>query len=199
MYRHQLGGIDTPSISSGEVMSRRSALESVGAFFDDTVPFLFWDVELYMRMAVSFPTGFLVARDVAQRIHVPHHSDHPSVTSEWESDGERWIRYQEYYGEWIRRRLPDVKLPRQFDRLRSRAYIIAALDALEQRNRRKSARYLSSAVRADPTSLLNPRVAAGAIGLLMGNPGARAMHRVRASLRWRSNRLTYEPADSERA
>ena len=36
MYRHRLGGIHTPSIASVGVMSRRSALESVGPYFDDT-------------------------------------------------------------------------------------------------------------------------------------------------------------------
>ena len=69
MYRHRLGGIHTPSIASVGVMSRRSALESVGPYFDDTHDFLYWDVELYMRMALRSETGFLAVRDVAQRTH----------------------------------------------------------------------------------------------------------------------------------
>ena len=37
-------------------------------------PFLYWDTELYMRMAVRFPTGFIGIRDATQRI------PHPSIT-----------------------------------------------------------------------------------------------------------------------
>jgi glycosyltransferase involved in cell wall biosynthesis len=191
MYHHQLGGIHTPAICSVGVMTRRSALEAVGAHFDESYPFLFWDVELYLRMALRFPTGFLAVRDATQRLH------HPSLTSEAASDGALWIRWHEYHGEWIRRSLPGVQLPRQFDQLRSNAYIMAALDALERHNRRLSARYLGSAVRAYPASLLNPRVAAGAIGLLLGSRGARALGRARAGLR--RDELAYEPAETKRA
>jgi glycosyltransferase involved in cell wall biosynthesis len=192
MYRHQLGGIHTPTISSGGVMSRRSALGAVGPFFDETLPFLFWDVELYMRMSLRFPTGFLALRDVAQRVH------HPSITTESTFDGERWIRYHDYYGELIRRSLPAVTLPRQFDELRGRSYIMAALDALEQGNRRRCARCLRSAVQAYPPALANPRVPAGAIGLLLGDRGARIMGRVRDALRRRDEILVYEHADAGR-
>ena len=96
MYRHQLGGIHTPAICSVGVMSRRSALEAVGPFFDESYPFLFWDVELYLRMALRFPAGFLAVRDATQRLH------HPSLTSAATSDGELWIRWHDYHGEWIR-------------------------------------------------------------------------------------------------
>ncbi len=199
MYRHRLGGIHTPSISSGGVMSRRSALESVGPFFDETVPFLFWDVELYMRMALRFPTGFLAARDVAQRVHVTEQTHHPSITSESDFNGERWVRYQEYYGELIRRTLPGVKLPRQFDQLRGRAHIMAALDAIERDDQRKCAGHLRNAVRAYPPALLNPRVTAGAVGLLLGERGRRILSRARDAARSRNEALAYERIDTERA
>ena len=193
MYRHRVGGIHTPSISSGGVMSRRSALEAEGASFDDSLPFLYWDVELYMRMALRFPTGFLALRDVAQRVH------HPSITTESAYDGERWIRYHDYYGELIKRRLPGVKLPREFRQLRGHAYLWAALDGIEQGNRRKSSRYLGGAVRAWPPALANPRVAATAVALLTGDRGARMMKRVRDRLRRRNEVVVYEPADTRRA
>jgi hypothetical protein len=195
MYRHQIGGIHTPSIASGGVMSRRSALESVGAHFDEE--FLFWDVELFMRMAVVFPTGFLALRDVLTRVDHPS-PDHPGITRESTLDGERWIRYHQYYGEWIRRGLPGVQLPRQFNLLRGRAYIIGALDALEQGDQRKCATYLRSAIRAYPPTILNPRVAAGTIGLLLGNRGKRIVGRARDVARRRSDELAYEPAEPGR-
>ena len=199
MYRHRLGGIHAPSISSGGVMSRRSALEAVGPYFDDARgrPFLFADVELYMRMSLKFPTGFLAVRDVAQRIHVTDDARHESVTSESTFDGERWVRYHDYYGAWLRRALPGVELPRQFDRIRAQSFIIAALDALERGDRERSGRHLRSAVRADPIALFNPRVVAGAVGLLFGQRGRRVVAAARSAARRRSQRLTYEPVDAE--
>ena len=107
MYRHKLGGIHTPAICSVGVMSRRSApWRPSGRTSTASYPFLYWDVELYMRMALRFPTGFLAVRDVTQRIH------HPSLTSEAEFDGEHWIAYHHYHSEWFRRALPGLELPR---------------------------------------------------------------------------------------
>jgi GT2 family glycosyltransferase len=193
MYRHRLGGIHTPSISSGGVMSRRSALESEGACFDDSLPFLYWDVELYMRMALRSPVGFLALRDVAQRVH------HPSITTDSAYDGERWIAYHDHYRELIGRRLPGVKLPKQCKQLHSEAYIWAALDAIEQGDRRKSARYLASGVRAYAPALANRRVAAAAAALVTGDRGARMLRRVRDRLRRRNEVLVYEPVDTRRS
>lgn len=193
MYRHRLGGIHTPSISSGGVMSRRSALESEGSYFDDSKPFLYWDVELYMRMALRFPVGFLALRDVAQRVH------HPSITTSTPYDGERWIRYHDYYGGLIRRRLPGVKLPRELKQLQGEAYIWAALDGIEQGDRRKSARYLASAVRAYPPALANARVPAAVFALVAGDRGTRTIKRARDRRRQRNEILVYERPDTRRA
>jgi glycosyltransferase involved in cell wall biosynthesis len=192
MYRHQIGGIHTPSICSVGVMSRRSALEAVGPEFREENPFLWWDVDLYLRMSVRFQTGFLAVRDATQRLH------HPSLTSEADSDGERWIRYHEHYGEWLRRALPDLRLPREFDLLRSEAYIMGALDAVERGDRRSGGRHLRSAIRAYPRSLLNPRVAAAVLGLMLGSRGSGALGRARTVVRRRSEALAYEAADPNR-
>jgi glycosyltransferase involved in cell wall biosynthesis len=195
MYRHRLGGIHTPSISSGGVMSRRSALEAVGPYFDDSLAFLFWDVELYMRMSIAFPTGFLAVRDVAQRIHVTDNTRHESVTSESTFDGERWVRYHEYHRDWFQRALPEVRLPRQFGRIRAQAFIIAALDAIESGDRSRCAEHLRGAVAADPLAAFNPRLAVCAFGLLLGERGSRIVRGVRNSARRRNQTLAYEPAD----
>lgn len=186
MYRYKLGGIHTPAICSLGVMSRRSALEAVGAVFDDKYPFLYWDVDLYLRMALRFPTGFMSIRDASVRIH------HPSITSEHQFDGEYWIRYHQYHGEWFLRELPGLRLPRQYDEIFAEVYIMAALDALERGDRRKCARYLASAVRRCPSSIANPRVAASAAGLALGRRGVSLIARARAARRVRSRELSYE-------
>jgi GT2 family glycosyltransferase len=186
LYRYKLGGIHTPSICSLGVMSRRSALEAVGAVFDENFPFLYWDVELYLRMALRFSVGFMAVKDATQRIH------HPSITSEHEFDGEYWIRYHEYHSEWFHRELPGLRLPRQFDEVFADAHIMAALDALERGDRRKCARHLYCAVGRSPRSLANPRVAASAAGLVLGRRGSELLARARAARRVRSDELVYE-------
>ena len=186
MYDDHLGGIHTPSMSSLGVMSRRSALEAVGPYFDGSYPFLYWDVHLYLRMALRFPTGFLAVRDNMQRIH------HPSLTSESDFDGEYWIEWQRYHGEWFRRELPGLDLGRGYDEVLSDAYIMAALDALEHGDRRKGATYLRRAVRRNPRALLNPRIAIGAAGVLAGSRSAKALARARSARRRSSEKLAYE-------
>jgi glycosyltransferase involved in cell wall biosynthesis len=186
LYRYKLGGIQTPAITSTGVMSRRSALEAVGAVFDGTFPFLSWDIELYLRMALRFPTGFMAIKDSSQRMH------HPSLTSEHSFDGEYWIRFHEYHREWFRRELPGLRLPRESDEIFADACIMAALDALERGNRRRCARHLRSAVRCCPSSIANPRVGVSAAGLVLGRTGARLVTRARSARRPRSGDLKYE-------
>ena len=144
MYRLKLGGIHTPAICSLGVMSRRTALQAIGNAFDPEYPFLFWDVQLYMRMALRFPTGFLALRDGTQRLH------HPSLTSEANFDGEHWIFYHRFHSEWFRRALPGLKLPREFHQIFAEAYIMAALDALERGDRRKVVKYVRRRAPAGP-------------------------------------------------
>jgi GT2 family glycosyltransferase len=188
MYRHRLGGVHTPSIASVGVMSRRSALEAVGPYFDDTHEFLYWDVELYLRMALRYETGFLAVRDVAQRVH------HPSITTDMPFDGERWVRYHDYHDAWFQRELPDLDLSRDLDELRAQAYVLAALDALEQTDRRRAATNLARSIRTDWHSLLNPRVPAVALALLGGRRGAEALARKRSARRERNDVVAYESA-----
>ena len=186
LYRHKLGGIHPPSICSLGVMSRRTALEAVGPKFDETFPFLYFDVELYVRMALRFPTGFMAIRDATQRIH------HPSITSEHNFDGEYWLRYHEYHESWFRRELPNLRLPRQYHQIVADAHIMASLDALERGNRRRCAHHLGAALRRSPSSIAKPRFTASAIGLALGGRGPRLLARARAARRRRSGELRYE-------
>jgi glycosyltransferase involved in cell wall biosynthesis len=186
MYHFKLGGIHPPSICSLGVMSRRTALESVGAVFDQNYPFLYWDVELYMKMAMKYPVGFMAIKDATQRIH------HPSITSEHQFDGEHWIRYHTYHGEWFTRELPGLKLPRGYYEVFADAHLRAALDAVGRDDRRKALGYLRKTVRLAPRySLANPRVVATAAGLLLGRRGSRLVTRLRAARARRHDKLVY--------
>ena len=189
LYRCTLGGSRTPQVCSLGVMSRRSAVEAAGAVFDENAPLRYFDTELYMRMAVRFPTGFMAVRDASQRIHG---TGGESITTDLSVDGEGLIRYHAYYGEWFRRALPGFELPRQYHQVLAYAYRVAALDALERGERRRCARHLRSAVRRSPRSISDPRFAAGAVGLLLGRPGARLLARRRHARRVRASELSYE-------
>jgi glycosyltransferase involved in cell wall biosynthesis len=189
LYRHTLGGSRTPQVCSLGVMSRRSALNAVGPAFRENTPSRYFDTELYMRMAVRFPTGFMAVRDASQRIHG---TDGDSITTELSVDGESLIRYHAYYGDWFRLQLPGLRLPRQYDQVFAYGYLLAALDALERGDRRRCAQRLRSAVRRSPRSIANPRFAAGAAGLLLGRPGARFLARRRQARRIEAGRLRYE-------
>jgi GT2 family glycosyltransferase len=187
LYRHKLGGIHTPSICSLGVMSRRAALQAVGPVFDENFPFLYWDVELYLRMALRYPTGFIAIKDATQRIH------HPSITSEHRFDGEYWLRYHEYHEAWFRRELPELRLPRQYREIVADAHIMAALDALERDDPRRCAHHLRGALRRHPGAVAKPRFAAGVAGLALGRRGAGLLARARDARRQRGGELTYEP------
>ena len=186
MYRFKLGGSRTPQVCSLGVMSRRRALEAAGAVFDENYPFLYWDTDLYMRMAIRFPTGFIAIRDASQRIHSE------SITADLTIDGEYLVRYHAYHGDWFRRELPGLQLPREYDEIFAAAHVIAALDALEVGDRRRCARHLRSAVARSPRSIANPRFAASGAGLVLGRPGARLLARARQARHVRNAELSYE-------
>jgi hypothetical protein len=127
----------------------------------------------------------MAIRDATQRIH------HPSVTSEANFDGEYWIRYHAYHGEWFCRELPGFKMPREYNQVYAAAHVMAALDALERDDRQKSVRYLRRALRLAPSSVRDPRVAVTAVGLVLGRRGAGLVTRARAARQRRRDDLVY--------
>jgi glycosyltransferase involved in cell wall biosynthesis len=187
MYRNKLGGIHTPAICSVGVMSRRTALEAVGPFFDGAYPFVSFDVQLYLRLALRFPVGFIAVKDAAQRIH------DASITNGLECyDGEYFVRFQDYHRRWFEGELPGLELPRQYDELVVDAHAIAALDALERGDRTKCGRHLRTALRRRPSAVVKPRLAASVVGLALGRRGPELLARARNSRRRSADELIYE-------
>ena len=198
MYRHRLGGIHTPSIGSVGVMSRRSALESVGRLLRRLVRFLYWDVELYMRMALAFPTGFLAVRDVAQRICAPPRQHHQRDRRSTASAGFATTTTTVSGSGGLCR---GSSCRGSSTSCAPRPTSSAALDALEQGDRASRPSYLASAVRAYPPDRCSTprrrgrdRVAAlGRAREPTRSPSARSARRER------SETLVYEPAGTERS
>jgi glycosyltransferase involved in cell wall biosynthesis len=195
MYRNKLGGIHTPALCSVGVMSRRTALDAVGPYFDGAYPFVSFDVHLYLRMALRFPVGFIAVKDAAQRIH------DASITSGLQCyDGEYFVRFQAYHRHWFTRELPGLELPRQYDDLVVDAHAIAALDALERGDRTGCARHVRTALRRRPSAFVKPRLAASIAGMALGRRGPAVLGRARDTRRRGAGELIYErqrrPADA---
>ena len=196
MYRHRLGGSTRPRSASVGVMSRRSALESVGPYSTTR-----YDFPLLGRRAVHADGAALPDR--LPRASGTWLSDFTTRASpaRCRFDGERWIRYHDYHGEWFRRALPGFELPRQFDQLRSKAYIMAALDALEQR-RPPPRRAAVSSARCAPTPdrcstrASRPRACAAARPARDRRARPRRSARPSGAKRWSTSRL--EPGASSR-
>jgi glycosyltransferase involved in cell wall biosynthesis len=166
------GGIPAPT-----VLMRRSAYEAVGPAFDERFS-SFFDWEMWLRLGIRFPVGYLGVRDAHFRIHPMQM--HRAVRQ----FGEEKLHLWPHVDELIDRELPGARLGEE-DRAwrRSGALLTAALDALEEGDRRRCFTRLAEAVRIRPRSLLDPRVPAllaclpfGARARRVLRPGRLRMH-----------------------
>lgn len=154
------------------VLYRRSAFDAAGGDFDPRIKFP--DYELWLRMAVQRPVGFLDVRDCRLRIHPA------SVTSTMRSYGQAWLDFVERADEIIARDLPAALPPLRFRRRRrSAALLTCALDAYQEGRMSDAAGFLRRALRTYPRSLLDPRVPALLMLLASGGRGRRALERTR--------------------
>jgi glycosyltransferase involved in cell wall biosynthesis len=154
------------------VLIRRAAFDAVGATFDDR--YLYWDWELWTRLAARFPTGYLPDTDVATRIH----SD--QSTFRFRPDRNEQLRFRDHMEEIARDSGLDVSLSRRdIRRPRSDILLSQALDHLEDGHRREAISVLRAALRAYPPSLVDPRVPVLLVALALGRHGANRLARAR--------------------
>jgi glycosyltransferase involved in cell wall biosynthesis len=132
------------------VLVRRSAYTAVGPYFKDSV--LFYDHEMWLRLAVRFPVGLLPVCDAQYRVH-------PAQTTQQ--------RVRLHVGERKLEVLDEVDgiLPADFpQRERRRARFIAltraGLDAFGRGERRRGLSWLTRAIRVHPAAPLDPEIAA---------------------------------------
>jgi glycosyltransferase involved in cell wall biosynthesis len=166
------GGIPAPT-----VLMRRSAYEAVGPAFDERFS-SFFDWEMWVRLGIRFPVGYLAVRDAHFRIHPTQM--HRAVRH----FGEEKLLVWPHVDELIDRELPAARLGEN-DRAwrRSGALLTAALDALEEGDRQRCVTRLAEAVRVRPRSILDVRVPALLVCLPFGararrvlRPGRLRMH-----------------------
>jgi glycosyltransferase involved in cell wall biosynthesis len=164
MLRHNLVGIPT-------VLVRRSAYEAVGAeFSEDTIAF---DYEMWLRLALRFPVGYLAVRDADYRVH------RQQVTMTVRRRGEEQVRLFEHVGALLDASPGIVSDRKPLRRRLAGAHLSAALDALQDENRRPVHRHLRTALRISPAAALDPRAPTALLGLAVGRRGSRAVDRLR--------------------
>ena len=182
LRRSVVGGIHT-------ALARRAAYEAVGARFDER--FAFFDWEMWLRLALRFPVGYLALWDVAYRVH----GEQISVQGRW---GEQRIAFYEHLDALVEQMLPAAALsPSERRSRRSSAFLSAALDAIEAAERRRALARLGSALLARPRAVLDARVPGLVLGLALGRPGRRALLRLRGASRRRGLREGVERSSAE--
>jgi glycosyltransferase involved in cell wall biosynthesis len=154
-------------------LMRRSAYEAVGPYFDDRFSH-FFDWEMWLRLGIRFPVGYLAVRDAYFRIHPLQ--THRGIRQY----GEEKLLVWPHVEQLIERELPAARLS-DADRAsrRSGALLTAALDALEAGDRRRSFARLADAIRVRPRSVLDPRVPVLLVCLPLGARALRSLRPLR--------------------
>jgi glycosyltransferase involved in cell wall biosynthesis len=166
LYNHNV--IGPPSI-----LVRRSAYEAVGPSFHKEI-FPFYDYEMWLRLAVRYPAGYLRVRDCSVRIHDVR------ATFELRNYGASYLQILDYADELIPRELPSARIPpRLRRRRRARAHLTSALDALVEAGRRPALAHLLKAVRMHPPSVFDARFVGGLGALALGPAGPEMLRRAR--------------------
>ncbi len=161
-------------IGTSTILLRRSALEAAGAYLLEDVR-MADDWELWFRIAVRFPVGYLAVRDSFARDHAE------SVTSGSTDWGDMHLRIVRRFDELLAEAMPGFSLPAGLrERRLAEAHLLAAIEALEADRRRVARAHIRRAARAHPAELLHARGLAALAAALGGRPAQQAVARLRA-------------------
>lgn len=165
-------------VPSPAVVVRRAVYERVGGSFDAQLNRIY-DFELWFRLAISAPVGFLATHDAAWR-------SHPEQSTKSVADRQREFRVFLARARANLAGSPHASLSLPHARRILALWSLSnALDAAEQGSRRISVANLRVALRAHPPVVLDPRVAALALSLPFGRSGARVLRLLRTEIRQR--------------
>ena len=153
------------------VAVRRSAYEAVGPEFDEeTIAF---DFEMWLRLALRFPVGYLAVRDADYRVH------DSQVTMTAGRRGEQRLRSLAR-AEALLAQAPEIEVDRRWLRRRKAgAHLSAALDDLQEGDRRAARRHVRQALETYPAVAVDSRMPAVLAGLALGRRAAPALARLR--------------------
>jgi glycosyltransferase involved in cell wall biosynthesis len=153
------------------VVMRRAAYEQVGPFFDDR--FDFCDYELWTRLAVRYPVGYLRTPSCFVR-------KHRSSASAVVARGDESAVLHDHLETLARGQLAlSGVAPSVWRSSRAQAHLRAALDAASEGEVRRVGRHLASAVRADPRAVIDLRASAAASVVAFPGSGRELWNRMR--------------------
>ena len=116
------------------VLVRRSAYEAVGPAFDEET--VYFDYQMWLRLALRFPVGYLAVWDASYRVH-----DQQVTMTSMRRGLQQLTLLDQIDG--LLAEAPHVEPDRrQLKRRRARAHLSAALDELQEPNRRSASRHL---------------------------------------------------------
>jgi glycosyltransferase involved in cell wall biosynthesis len=160
-------------IGPGTILIRRSALVAVGPYFDGQYR-MGYDWELWMRMAVRYPIGYLAVRDNIGRVHPESGT---SLATRW---GAMHVVMTRRNDELIAEGMDGWELPARVRRRRLEyAHLKAALDYLDEGDAAAARQHLRTAVQHSGHALVNPRTYLASAGLIGGDALRSAIGRLR--------------------
>ena len=164
------------------VLMRRSALEEAGPRLDETIPRLF-DWELWLRLALTGPAGYLALEDVEYRAHEEQMSSGPGR-------GRGVAELIEHADRLVAERAPELALdPARKARRDARIELSVAMDLLQEDDPRGARRALRAAFDADRrTVLTDRRLPAITAAIALGRPGRRLVGGLRSGIYRRGHR-----------
>jgi hypothetical protein len=150
---------------------RTSAFNAVGPYFDER--FVVFDLEVWLRLALRFPVGYLKVWDSEYRWH----DEQLSKRAEW---GKQGILFEDHLDTLLQR--ADLAVGRAVGsrvHKRAEALLSAAMDAAEAGHRGEALKRLGEAGHLRPRAILNPRTAATIFSAAAGGLGRRWLRRLR--------------------
>jgi glycosyltransferase involved in cell wall biosynthesis len=157
--------------STPAVLVRRDAYQSVGPFFDGSYPHC--DYEMWIRLALSFPVGYLGICSADYRTH------EASTTYRIRPDGRNVARLADHFIELADRKHPGLLTQADRRQIRSEVLLEAlSFDALGAGDRRYASYLLLRAVRSHPRAAVDSR-ALDCLRVLVGRRIRRPLARLR--------------------
>jgi glycosyltransferase involved in cell wall biosynthesis len=161
-------------IGASSAVVRRSAYAAVGPRFDERFPRTY-DYEMWLRLALAAPVGFLEGFDAAWRAH-PQQG-----TGDLDGLEDEYGALVDHAWTLIAEQAPSLKLGKRSRRRKLASLLLTGvLNAIERDDAAAARRYLARAVRIDPLSALDPRAPFAACAVALGETGRDAVFRARA-------------------
>jgi glycosyltransferase involved in cell wall biosynthesis len=156
------------------ILVRRTAYETVGAAFRTVI---FQDYEMWYRIALHFPVGYLDICDADYR----RHADSMTTAEYSQSVLPRNLRLVDELIAMTAAVCPGLLSRREAGRAYSSIALALALEDLCESNVRSSVRALGSAISRYPPAVIDRRVGAWTLALLSGSTGRQLLARARAA------------------